>query len=119
MKAPSLGAILPVKVTAKPHVIPRRMTSSRAARDRLDDTSAPGRARLVLSLGPATVVAGLIWALLQPYRITLLEPREESFWWLAVQPPLLVILVGVAFHFAVARGVVRDLVERDRAMDRR
>lgn len=72
-------------------------------------------ARLVLSLGPATVVAGLVWALLQPYRITLLDPQGESFWWLAVQPPLLVVLAGVVFHVVVARGVVRDLDERRRS----
>ena len=70
-----------------------------------------GAAGLVLSLGPATVVAGLVWALLQPHRVTLLDPGGESFWWLAVQPPLLVVLAGVIFHFAVARGLVSDLRE--------
>jgi hypothetical protein len=92
------------------------MTPSRPTDDRLADTSGRGRAaRLVLSLGPATVLAGLAWALLQPYRITFLCPQGESFWWLAVEPPLLVILVGVVFHVAVARGVVRDLLEADRS----
>ncbi len=66
-------------------------------------------ARLVLSLGPATILAGVVWALIQPYRVTLLNPDGESFWWLAVEPPLLVVVVGVVFHFAVARGLVRDL----------
>jgi hypothetical protein len=32
-----------------------------------------------------------------------------------VEPPLLVVLVGVVFHVAVARGVVRDLLEADRS----
>jgi hypothetical protein len=60
-------------------------------------------------VGPVTVAAGLLWALLQPYRVTLLSPRGESFWWLVVQPPLLVIAVGVLFHVLVARGVLDDL----------
>jgi len=71
-------------------------------------------ARIVISLGPATVVAGFVWALLQPYRVTLFEPQGQSFWWLAVEPPLLVVLVGVVFHLAVARGLVRDLLEAER-----
>jgi hypothetical protein len=71
-------------------------------------------ARIVISLGPATVVAGLVWALLQPYRVTLFEPQGQSFWWLAVEPPLLVVLVGVVFHLAVARGLVRDLLDAER-----
>ena len=76
---------------------------------------ATGRTRkLVLALGPATVVAGLVWALLQPYRITLLHLREESFWSLAAQPPLLVVVVGVVFHLAVARGLASDLAEAER-----
>jgi hypothetical protein len=71
-------------------------------------------ARVVISLGPATVVAGLVWALLQPYRVTLFEPQGQSFWWLAVEPPLLVVLVGVVFHLVVARGLVRDLLDSGR-----
>ena len=63
----------------------------------------------MLSLGPATILAGVVWALIQPYRVTLLNPGGESFWWLAVEPPLLVVVVGVVFHFGVARGLVRDL----------
>ena len=60
-------------------------------------------------LGPVTVGGGLVWALLQPYRITILDPRGESFWWLAVQPPLLVIAVGLAFHFLFVPGLLEDL----------
>ena len=70
------------------------------------------RARIVLSLGPATVLAGVLWALLQPYRITLLDPGR-GFWWLVVQPPLLVIAAGALFHHVVARGVVADLEEAE------
>ena len=67
------------------------------------------RARAVGALGPLTVGAGSAWGILQPYRVTLLHPYEQSFWWLLVQPPLLVILVGVLFHVFVARGVIEDL----------
>jgi len=45
------------------------------------------RARVVVSLGPLTVAAGIAWALVQPYRITLLHPLGESFWWLVIEPP--------------------------------
>ncbi|HMB18505.1 MAG TPA: hypothetical protein VKO41_04235 [Gaiellaceae bacterium] len=84
------------------------MTPFGARRDELAGRRAAA-ARLVLSLGPATILAGVVWALIQPYRVTLLTPQGEGFWWLAVEPPLLVVVVGVVFHFAVARGLVRDL----------
>ena len=61
------------------------------------------------TLGPLTVAAGIAWALLQPYRVTLLHPHGESFWWLVVEPPLLVIAVGLVFHFLVVPGVLEDL----------
>jgi hypothetical protein len=65
----------------------------------------------VSALGPLTALAGMAWALVQPYRITLLDPDKHTFWYLAVQPPLLVILVGVVFHFWVVPGLVADLEE--------
>jgi hypothetical protein len=71
------------------------------------------RSRAVSALGPLTVAAGIVWALLQPYRVTLLHPRGESFWWLVVEPPLLVIAVGLLFHFAVLPGLLADLNEED------
>jgi hypothetical protein len=67
------------------------------------------RARAVSALGPTTALCGVVWALLQPYRITLLHPRGEGFWWLAVQPPLLVIAVGLLFHLLVVPGLLEDL----------
>jgi hypothetical protein len=70
---------------------------------------ASARARWIGSLGPLTVVAGIVWALLQPYRLTLLHPRGEEFWFLAVQPPLLVIAAGIVFAVFVARPLVADL----------
>ena len=65
----------------------------------------------VSALGPLTALAGLVWALVQPYRITVLDPDKHSFWYLAVQPPLLVILVAVIFHFWVVPGLLADLEE--------
>jgi hypothetical protein len=60
-------------------------------------------------LGPLTVLAGVVWALVQPYRLTFLDPAGHGFWSLAVEPPLLVLLVGVLFHLLVAPGIAEDL----------
>jgi hypothetical protein len=65
----------------------------------------------VSALGPLTALAGLIWALIQPYRITMLDPDGHGFWYLAIQPPLLVILAGALFHFWVVPGLLTDLEE--------
>jgi hypothetical protein len=71
------------------------------------------RALAVLSMGPLAVLAGIVWALLQPYRLTMLDPAGQGFWWLIAQPPLYVIAAGVFFHAVIAPGVVADL-EDDR-----
>jgi len=73
------------------------------------------RARIISTLGPATALAGIGWALVQPYRITLLHPRGQDFWWLFVEPPLLVIAVGLFFHFVVVPGLLEDLEEEHAA----
>ena len=65
-----------------------------------------GRARLAEAVGWLTVAAGVVWAIVQPERLTLLHPVGEGFWW------LLVVLVGVIFVFAVARPLVADQAER-------
>jgi hypothetical protein len=69
----------------------------------------------VSALAPLAVVAGLAWAFAQPYRVTLLHPRGEGFWWLLIEPPLLVIAAGLAFWLVVARPLVADLEEHDAA----
>jgi hypothetical protein len=69
------------------------------------------RPQVVSLLGPVTAVAGVVWGILQPYRITLLHPRGQGVWWLLVEPPLLVVLVGVAFSLVVARPLLVDLEE--------
>jgi hypothetical protein len=67
------------------------------------------RALLVSTLGPATMLGGVAWAFLQPYRITLLHPHDQGFWWLAIEPPLLAIAAGILFALFVAPGVIEDL----------
>jgi hypothetical protein len=69
------------------------------------------RVRLVLALGPLTALAGLVWALAQPWRLTLLHPHGQGFWWLVAEPPLYVVLVGILFRFLIAPGLVRDMEE--------
>ena len=59
-------------------------------------------------LGPLTALAGLVWAVVQPYRVTLLHPADQGFWWLVVEPPLLVIVAGLAFHYVLARPLIED-----------
>jgi hypothetical protein len=67
------------------------------------------RAHTVATIGPLTVLGGIIWALAQPYRVTLLHPHGQGFWWLFVEPPLLVMAVGLLFHFVVLPGLLEDL----------
>jgi hypothetical protein len=65
------------------------------------------RAHAISLLGPLVAAVGVVWAILQPHRITLLHPRGQGFWWLAVEPPL----------YVVARPLLADL-ERHRATAR-
>ena len=73
------------------------------------------RARIMTALGPATALAGVVWALVQPDRITLLHPHGQGFWWLFVEPPLLVVAVGLFFHFVVMPGLLEDLEQGEHA----
>jgi hypothetical protein len=78
--------------------------------DELEQTrSRTLRARIVLALGPAAMVGGIVWAVLQPWRLTLLHPHGQSFWWLASEAPLYPILVGLVFRLVIAPGVAADL----------
>jgi hypothetical protein len=67
------------------------------------------RARAVATIGPLTALGGIVWALAQPYRVTLLHPHGQGFWWLFVEPPLLVMAVGLLFHLVVLPGLLEDL----------
>jgi ABC-type amino acid transport system permease subunit len=77
----------------------------------LQRTTTSTRARIVSALGPTAALGGVIWAIVQPYRVTLLHPRGQGFWWLFVEPPLLVIAVGLFFYFVITPGLLRDLAE--------
>lgn len=61
------------------------------------------------ALGPLTILGGIVWAILQPYRIVFLDRDGKGFYDYLVQPPLLVIAVGLVFAIAVAPGLVDDL----------
>jgi hypothetical protein len=82
------------------HPIEQRLTA---------DLAFATRARLVSLLGPTVVAAGLIWAILQPARVTLLHPHGQGFWWLVIEPPLLVVAAGIVFALVVARPLLSDL----------
>ena len=67
------------------------------------------RAWAIAALGPATMLGGVAWAFLQPYRITVLHPHGQSFWWLVIEPPLLAVLAGIVFALLIAPGLLEDL----------
>jgi hypothetical protein len=67
------------------------------------------RARIVAGLGPLVVAGGVVWAVVQPYRLTLLHPHGQGFWWLLSEPPLFVVVVGLVFWRVVAPGLLEDL----------
>jgi hypothetical protein len=72
------------------------------------------RVRVVWGLGPGTSLGGIVWALVQPERITLLHPAGQGFWWLFSEPPLWVVLVGILFALVVAPGLIADVEEAER-----
>ncbi len=72
------------------------------------------RAQAISLIGPLVATGGVVWAILQPYRITLLHPRGQGFWWHLIEPPLLVVAAGLVFALVVARPLLVDL-ERHRA----
>lgn len=67
------------------------------------------RVLAVLLLGPATMLGGLVWAIAQPYRIAFLYPEGKGVYDYLVQPPLLVLAVGLIFMTLVAPGLAEDL----------
>jgi ABC-type amino acid transport system permease subunit len=60
-------------------------------------------------IGPLTMLAGVIWAIAQPYRLAILHPHGKGFYDWLVEPPLLVVLVGVFFAGVIAPGIIEDL----------
>jgi hypothetical protein len=73
------------------------------------------RARAVSLIGPITIASGVIWGVLQPYRLTILHPRGQGFWWLLIEPPLLVATAGIVFVLVVAKPLLADLERHDAA----
>lgn len=73
------------------------------------------RVAAVNMIGPLTMLGGVVWAFLQPYRLTVLHPHGQGFWWLFAEPPLYVVLVGLGFAFIVAPSLVADLEEAEDA----
>jgi hypothetical protein len=67
------------------------------------------RALAIQLLGPLTIVGGVVWAVAQPYRIVLLDRAGQGIYDYLFQAPLLVVLVGLAFTFCIAPGLVDDL----------
>jgi hypothetical protein len=79
--------------------------SGRAARIR----KVSRRSFAVQLLGPLTMAIGLLWALVQPHRIAFVHTEGKGVYDYLVQPPLLVVLVGLVFAVLVAPGLVEDL----------
>ena len=88
--------------------------STQLIQERVAARSRTARVRIVAALGPLTMLGGVACAFLQPYRLTILHPHGEGFWWLFVQPPLLVIAVGVVFSLLIAPGLIEDLEAEER-----
>ena len=81
------------------------------ARERVHSRHQEWRATAVSLIGRLTVIAGVVWVVAQPYRLTLLNWNGHGLWDHLAQPPLLVIAIGVVFELAVARPLVRELRE--------
>ena len=67
------------------------------------------RVLAVQLLGPLTIVAAIVWAVAQPYRIVVLDRDGQGLWDYLFQPQLLVLLVGALFMLAIAPGLVEDV----------
>jgi hypothetical protein len=79
--------------------------------ERVAHRSATERARVlaVEALGPLTILAGVVWAIAQPYRLVFLRDTDRGLWdWLG-QPPVLVAFVGLVFSLLIAPGLLEDM----------
>jgi hypothetical protein len=94
--------------------------SAEVAHERVRDRPrvASLRPKLVLGVGWTAVVAGVLWAVVQPWRLTILHPFHQGFWWLVSEPPLYVVVAGLVFRFVVAPPLLRDLRSSDRELGR-
>jgi hypothetical protein len=71
------------------------------------------RALAIESIGPLPILGGVVWAIFQPYRIVFFDHAGKGFYDYLVQPPLLVIGVGLVFALAIAPGLLEDLRSTD------
>lgn len=55
------------------------------------------------------MIGGLVWAIAQPYRIVFLYRDGKGFYDYLVQPPLLVVIVGILYMVLIAPGLAEDL----------
>ncbi|HLG08163.1 MAG TPA: hypothetical protein VI409_05780 [Gaiellaceae bacterium] len=67
------------------------------------------KVRTVQILGPITMLAGFVWAIAQPYRVVFMHADGKGLYDYLVQPPLLVVVVGLVYAIAIAPGLVEDL----------
>jgi hypothetical protein len=88
--------------------------SKRAARLRTAIARRELRVLAIQLLGPLTILGGVVWAVAQPYRVSLAHTAEKGMYYVLVQGPLLVVLVGLAYAVVVAPGLVSDLREGER-----
>ena len=85
-----------------------------SARNRHDVGRRSGRALAIEFLGPLTILGGIVWGIFQPYRIVFFDRAfDPGLYDYLIQPPLLVILVGAIFTFAIAPGLLDDLRDAD------
>lgn len=79
--------------------------------EQAEQLSATVRARVlaVESLGPLTILAGVVWAIAQPYRLVFLRDTDKGLWDYLGQPPLLVAFVGLVFAIGIAPGLLEDM----------
>lgn len=68
-----------------------------------------GRELAVESLGPLTILGGIVWAILQPYRIVFFNSAGKGFYDYLIQGPVLVVGVGLFFALVIAPGLSEDL----------
>ncbi len=61
------------------------------------------------ALGPLTMLGGVVWAIAQPYRVALFHPAGRGFYDWLVEPPLLVVAIGLLFAAVIAPGIIDDL----------
>ncbi len=54
-------------------------------------------------------LGGVVWAIAQPYRVALFHPAGKGLYDWLVEPPLLVVAVGLLFAAVIVPGIIEDL----------